>query len=202
MGGSPRATCYSRRLDEAVALATDAFRDRTRKGRGRVPYVTHLLQVLVTVGEHGGDEDQLIAAVLHDYLEDIEEASRDVLAARFGERVASLVEALSDATTHPKPPWEARKRRFIAKLAQATADVKLICAADKLHNASSILREMRQIGDEAFTAFTATRTQTLWYYRASYEALATGWDAPILEELERTVRALHDEAGEPWPDAG
>ena len=81
---------YSARLDEAVAFALDEFRGRVRKGT-RVPYMTHLLQVMVLVGEHGGDEDQMIAAVLHDWLEDIEGARVEVLNARWGLRVAGFV---------------------------------------------------------------------------------------------------------------
>src|SRR5829696_6971427 len=101
---SPLQACYSPRLDEAIALAVDAFRHETRKGT-RVPYLAHLLQVMVLVAEHGGDEDQMIAAVLHDYLEDIDGASADSLRVRFGDRVTDLVVGLSDTTVRPKPPW-------------------------------------------------------------------------------------------------
>lgn len=89
--------CYSARLDRAIARATHAFRDVRRKGSG-VPYLSHLLQVLVYVAEFGGDEDQMIAAVLHDYLEDIDGSSSAELEQGFGPRVAELVVGLSDAT--------------------------------------------------------------------------------------------------------
>lgn len=186
--------CYTTRLDQAVALATDAFRHRIRKG-SRVPYITHLFQVMVLVGEHGGDEDQMIAAVLHDYLEDIEGTHRDDLAARFGERVAQLVEGMSDSTTHPKPPWEERKREHVARMAAAPHDLKLISAADKLHNARSILRDMTTIGDSVWNRFTATREQTLWYYRAMLAALESDWDHPLLDELRDAVDELVSTSG-------
>ncbi len=195
---SDREACYSTRLDEALVFAADAFRHQVRKG-GAVPYVTHLLAVMVLVAEHGGDEDQMIAALLHDYLEDIEGATRAEVAERFGERVARLVEGLSDSTTHPKPPWEERKRAYIDGLTTGAADLKLISAADKLHNASSMLRDLRTIGDAVWEKFTGTREQTLWYYRAVIDALAEGWAHPLLDELRTSVEALHVAAGVQLP---
>ena len=186
---------YSERLDEAIALAVDAFRTKVRKG-SQIPYVTHLLQVMVTVAEHGGDEEQLIAAVLHDYLEDIRGADRADLARRFGERVARLVEGLSDSTTHPKPPWQERKEAHLRALANESHELKLISTADKLHNATSILRDYRLLREEVWDRFTATREQTLWYYRAAYAALSSGWEHPLLDELRRVIVAMHEEAGE------
>jgi (p)ppGpp synthase/HD superfamily hydrolase len=186
---------YSVRLDEALAFAADAFRHKVRKG-SNVPYLTHLLQVMVFVGENGGDEEQMIAAVLHDYLEDISGASRDVVAARFGERVASMVEALSDSTTGagPKPAWEPRKQRYLARLRDEPAAVKLISTADKLHNARSIRRDLRVVGVDLWKRFTGTRDQTVWYYREVVLALGTGWSHVLLDELRTEVEQLAVEA--------
>ncbi len=192
--GSVTTPRYTERLDRALALAADAFRTKVRKGTD-VPYLTHLLQVMVTVGEHGGDEDQLIAAVLHDYLEDIRDASEDALRRDFGDRVADIVLALSDATTHPKPPWEERKRRYIAQLEDEPHHVKLVSSADKLHNARSIRRDLGVVGEEIWDRFSATREQTLWYYREVAAALGRGWSHPLLDELREEVRALHRDAG-------
>lgn len=182
--------CYSARVDDALALAADAFRNVIRKGSG-VPYLTHLLQVMVYVGEHGGDEDQLIAAVLHDYLEDVEGATAEELRERFGDRVARLVEGMSDSVTHPKPPWKERKQRYLDALADKPAELKLICCADKLHNARSIRRDRAVVGEAIWDRFNASRDQTLWYYRSLVAALATGWSHPLLRELEAEVEALH-----------
>lgn len=188
------SVCYSRRFDEAVALAVDAFRHEVRKGT-HIPYITHLMAVTVTVGEHGGDEDQMIAAMLHDWLEDIEGASVEVLRERFGARVAGLVVALSDATERPKPAWRQRKERYLAHLAIEPVDVKLISAADKLHNCRSIRRDLRGMGQAIFDRFTGRKEGTLWYYRAVVEALAVGWESALLDELRTEVEALVVEAG-------
>ena len=194
---TPPTPGYSSLLDEAVALALDAFRPIRRKGTS-VPYVTHLLAVTALVGEHGGDEEQMIAAVLHDYLEDIRAATPALLEERFGERVARIVQALSDTTEHPKPPWQERKRSYIAKLAVEPAEVKLVSAADKLHNARSVLRDLRGVGDAVFERFNTGgdhKARTLWYYEAVVEALGTGWSHPLLEELRETVEGMRRLAG-------
>ncbi len=183
---------YTPKLDEALALAADAFRTHIRKGSG-VPYLTHLLQVMVTVGEHGGDEDQMIAAVLHDYLEDIEDADADDLEARFGARVRTMVEALSDSTELPKPPWKARKVAYLEHLRDEPADLKLVSAADKLHNARSIVRDLRgPVGADLWSRFTAGKDGSLWYYAEVVEALGHNWSHPLLEELRETVATIQE----------
>ncbi len=187
---SPIAPCYSKRLDEALALTTDAFRYVSRKGSG-IPYLTHLLQVMVLVAEHGGDEEQMIAALLHDYLEDIEGANVADLEARFGKRVAQFVVALSDSTHHPKPPWKERKLAYLSNLEHESPDLKLISCADKLHNARSIHRDYNAIGEKLWDRFTASREQTLWYYQSLVDALSTNWEHAILEDLRSEVRKIH-----------
>ncbi len=191
---SQKTPCYSPRLDEALALVADAFRHKIRKGSG-IPYLTHLLQVMVLVAEHGGDEDQMVAALLHDYLEDIEGADAAQIEEQFGSRVTRFVEDLSDSVTLPKPPWKERKDKYIAHLRLASGDLKLISSADKLHNARSIHRDYRAIGEKIWDRFTASREQTLWYYRSIVDALANDWDHAILVELRGEVQDLHRSVG-------
>jgi len=194
---------YSPRLDAALMLAANAFRHVRRKDSG-APYLTHLLSVAASVGEHGGDEDQIIAALLHDYLEDIEGSSVTEIEAEFGERVARLVLALSDTTSRPKPEWRERKRRYVQILATEPSEMKLICAADKLHNASTIVRDYGLLGERIFERFNPSRAQTLWYYRAVLAAISHGFDHAIVSELSAQVSSLHRLTGEPlgeirWP---
>ena len=182
---------YDGRVGEALKLAADAFASRTRKGSG-VPYLTHLLAVTTLVLEHGGDSDQVAAAALHDFLEDIPGARVEDLEARFGQRVARIVVALSDATdADHKAPWRERKDRYLAHLRAASSEVKLVSAADKLHNASSILDDYAAIGPGVFDRFTASREQTLWYYREVHAALAHQWEHSLLSRLRDAVNALH-----------
>ncbi|HTM19335.1 MAG TPA: HD domain-containing protein [Kofleriaceae bacterium] len=186
--------CYSERLDRALALATAAFRHERRKGTA-IPYLSHLLQVMVTVAEHGGDEDQMIAAVLHDYLEDIEGSSAAEIEVGFGPRVAGLVAGLSDTVVRPKPPWRERKQTYLDHLRTAPADLKLISAADKLHNARCIRRDFHAVGDALWDRFTGGRDGTLWYYQALVAALAHDWTSLLLDDLRTEVIGLHAAAG-------
>lgn len=182
---------YGAKVGEALKFAADAFARRERKGSG-IPYLTHLLAVATCVMEHGGDEDQIIAAVLHDYLEDIPGARVEELEAQFGARVAQMVSSLSDATDATnKAPWKPRKLRYLEHLRNEEAEVKLISAADKLHNARSILIDHRRMGDEVFSRFTASRDETLWYYREVAIALAHDFEHPLMDELRAAVAELH-----------
>lgn len=185
---------YSERFDRAVQLTLTAFRPHFRKC-SPVPYVTHLFAVCALVGEHGGDEDQMIAALLHDYLEDIEGSSVDLLEAEFGGRVARMVLALSDTVVRPKPPWEERKERYLAALRHKEPEVKLISAADKLHNCRSIVRDHLRLGDAVFERFRPAKEQTLWYYRSCVDALAHDWAHRLVIELDLEVARLHEQAG-------
>ena len=191
-------SAYTNKMDEAMALATHSFRDVYRKGT-TIPYITHLMSVAAMVGEGGGDEEQIIAAMLHDYLEDIPGATRASLESKFGARVARMVVALSDSTTHPKPPWRERKEKYILHLAAEPAEVKLISAADKLHNCRSIVRDHRARGDEVFSIFAGRKDGTLWYYRTLLPALGSDWRHPLLVELGGEVRLLHDLSEVPFP---
>ena len=182
---------YSKKMDEAIALAVDSFRDIFRKGT-TVPYLTHLMSVAAMVGEGGGDEEQIIAAMLHDSIEDIPGATADELEQRFGTRVATLVVALSDSTTQqPKPPWRERKETYLKHLKHAGADVKLISVADKLHNCQSLIRDHLVRGDATYERFAGKKDGTLWYYRSLLGALDHGFHHPLLDELHSSVERLH-----------
>ena len=187
---------YSARFDDAVALALADFRPIVRKSAG-VPYFSHLFAVTALVAEGGGDEDQLIAAVLHDWLEDIPEASADRLEARFGPRVRRLVEALTDTTRHPKPPWRQRKERFIAAIRRQPAEAKLICCADKLHNATSLVRDLDRDGPAALDRFRGGRAGTVWYYTEVGAALGEGFSHWLHDELQEVVRRMQTLSGLP-----
>lgn len=138
----------------------------------------------------------MIAALLHDYLEDIEGSSADELRASFGERVTAMVLGLSD-TTSPgaKEDWWLRKRRYIDAMRAHSPDVRLIATADKLHNCRAVLDSVDQEGARAFDRFTTGREGTVWYYRQVANALADGWSHPLLDELLRAVTTLEEVAG-------
>jgi (p)ppGpp synthase/HD superfamily hydrolase len=175
-------------LDYAARLHAEQ-----RRKASDVPYVAHLLAVAALVLEHGGSQTEAIAALLHDAVEDqggppvLDEIQR-----RFGNEVARIVAACTDTDQDPKPPWRARKEAHIAHVAAADVSVRLVIAADKLHNARSILSDLRELGDAVWSRFSGGRDGTLWYYQAMLEALETaGREHPaLLAELRRAVEQL------------
>ncbi|MGH3105713.1 MAG: HD domain-containing protein [Rubrobacteraceae bacterium] len=186
---------YGERLGEAVSYATRAHRDQRRKGT-QVPYVTHLLAVAAIVGENGGTEDEVVAALLHDAPEDQGgEARLEDIRQRFGEEVAGIVAGNTDTFEDPKPPWRERKERYVARIAHEPESVRLVSAADKLHNARSILADLRSSGDELWQRFNGGKEGTLWYYRALVEAFEIAGSNPVVEELDRVVTEMERLSG-------
>jgi GTP pyrophosphokinase len=184
------------RFDEALVYANQLHGTQLRKGT-RIPYVSHLMAVASIVIEHGGDEDEAIAALLHDAVED--QGGQAVLAEirrRFGERVATIVESCTDADTIPKPPWRQRKVAYIAHLAEASPSARLVSNADKLHNARSLVADYRAIGDELWERFNSTRDDNLWYYRSLADLFLAQGEPRLAAELDRVVRELETLASE------
>jgi (p)ppGpp synthase/HD superfamily hydrolase len=169
-----------------------------RKGTD-VPYMAHLLGIAsLVLGEAGGrvpvTEDMVIAALLHDTVEDHGGMSRlrDV-EQRFGSNVARLVAGLSDtfAEDHDKKEgWEERKNAYLARLRNETDDVLLISAADKLYNAKSILDDHRLIGDAVWERFKRSSRQQLWYFHLLLVVFRTNPTNKIVDDFERVVREL------------
>jgi (p)ppGpp synthase/HD superfamily hydrolase len=185
---------YSERVVDAMAFMYELHRKQVRKG-SEAPYITHLFAVASLVGEYGGDEDQFIAALLHDAVEDQGGlATLERIREKFGPRVAELVWGCSDTDVEPKPPWRKRKEIYIAALAGESPALRLISAADKLHNIRSVVRDLRQHGTEVWTRFKGKRDGSLWYYDAVYAALSNEWEHPILRELAEALALLHSEA--------
>lgn len=197
MGSESRAPLYSPRLDDAVALALQDFRHITRKA-STIPYISHLFAVTALVAEGGGDEDQMIAAMLHDWLEDVPHARPETLVARFGERVARIVLAVSDTTEHPKPPWRARKEAFLQHIGEQPGEVKLVCCAYKLHNTQTLVRDLTLHGPATLDRFRGGREGTVWYYASVADALGRGgWEHPLLAELRGAVRQVQELTASP-----
>ena len=186
---------FGKKFEEALPYAARLHQDQTRKGTN-TPYVTHLLAVAAIVGENGGTEDVTVAALLHDAPEDRGGRERlEDIRARFGDAVAEIVDGCTDTYEDPKPAWRPRKEAYVAHVAEASPSIQLVSAADKLHNARSILADLRALGDELWERFTGGKEGTLWYYRALVEAYASNGANPVVEELDRVVREIEAFAG-------
>ncbi|HET9995013.1 MAG TPA: HD domain-containing protein [Candidatus Acidoferrum sp.] len=180
------------RFVEALGYAAELHLQQRRKGKGQ-PYVGHLLGVAAIVIQHGGGEDEVIAALLHDAVEDQGGLPRlDEIREKFGERVARIVDGCTDSyeVSGEKREWGERKRAYIEKVAGAPEDIRLVSAADKLANAREVLADFRVEGDAVFNRFQGRKQGTLWYYRALVNVFRKAGAGPLVEELDRVVTEL------------
>jgi (p)ppGpp synthase/HD superfamily hydrolase len=180
----------TKRFEEALLYTVRLHADQKRK-RSEVPYFAHLLGVTGLVLEDGGDEDEAIAALLHDAVEDQGGLPiLDEIRARFGPRVADMVFALSDSYTSPKPPWRERKEKYIASLRYAESGVIRISMADKVYNARTTLNDIHKEGEFAWERFNGGREGTLWYYQQLIQAFLLHGMSNLLQELIKLVGDL------------
>ena len=190
MNQSQPAGKLGARFNEAFLFAAEKHALQTRK-KTDVPYISHLMSVAGLVLEAGGGEDEGVAALLHDVVEDCGgESVLEEVRQRLGDRVAHIVQGCTDAYTIPKPPWKQRKLDYLEVLRRAGNDVRLVSAADKLHNVRTILADYRRDGDAVWDRFSGRREGTLWYYRSVLNVLRQGEPNRLLDELERVVTEL------------
>jgi (p)ppGpp synthase/HD superfamily hydrolase len=183
---------YSERLIQALGVAAQLHAAQRRKG-SEIPYLSHLLGTCGIALDYGAQEDEAIAALLHDAIEDVQptEDARAAVGA-FGSEVLRIVEGCTDADTHPKPPWRERKEAYVAHVAELDAPILLVSAADKLHNSRSIVSDLRRFGPATWDRFTGGRDGSLWYYNALVTAFRANPAHPhqLVDELDRTVTEM------------
>lgn len=196
----------TKRFTEAVDYARVAHAAQTRKGSD-IPYLSHLLGVASLVLDHGGDEDQVIAGLLHDVIEDCGAEHEAAIRSQFGDAVAEIVVACTDGTAESKADhadpeskridWTRRKLTYLAHLADAPDRVLLVSGCDKLHNARAILIDLedRTVGTKVFGRFTGGRERTLAYYQSLANIFARR-GSPVAAQLESVVQRLHKLAGD------
>ncbi len=154
---------------QAFIWANEKHRDQLRPGT-RIPYISHLMSVAALTMEAGGDQTEVIAALLHDVIEDCEDVEKEDVAARFGDRVARIVVGLSDASAKAgerKPPWKPRKEAYLDHLRHCDdRSILLVSNADKLHNARCILSDLQDpdVGHSLWNRFASSAEDNLWYY--------------------------------------
>lgn len=177
-------------LLDALSFAVEKHGSVSQARKGTpFPYVIHPLRVAWTVLQNGYDDEVVAAATLHDAIEDTDTTAEEI-AERFGERVARLVEAVSEADK--EAPWRTRKGQTVAKIAEADDDVVAILAADKLDNVRSVRETLAQRGENAtWKLFKAGRADWEWYYRSLAEAfLARDPTSDLFRTLETEVDAV------------
>lgn len=192
------------RISAAFALAALVHEKQTRKSTD-IPYISHPMAVAAQVSVWGGSEDQFIAALLHDVVEDGGAQYMPVIEEHFGKHVLDLVMACSDAAPQrgqPKGAWIERKEKYIANLRSAADEVLLISAADKWHNLASILADAKQLGEVVFDRFirqdferTDKKKMVLWYYKELL-AVYRERNVPVVVELENLLSEIENVTGQ------
>ncbi len=206
----------SKRFHEAVSLAIEVHGKDVRKGTD-IPYISHLFSVCSLVLYDGGSENEAIAALLHDTLEDHPEmVTPGMLQEKFGKEVLSIIQNCSDTpknyTGGPKAPWMERKKKYLEHLGRLFSDVAdrdssndlqrkhaeqvlRVSMADKLDNVRSMVADYRRLGEEFWKRFNAGKDQQLWFLQSLLEVYTRGHEATgaglhLLEEFQRSVAEL------------
>lgn len=194
-------TGYSDRINHAFAFAAKHHDQQVRKGT-RLPYLTHPANVAIILTRYGCAEDTVVAGILHDVIEDCvrEGMTRELLEERIGRKFGMNVLESVIAVTQRKldddgieMSWDDRKVDYLARLSNATPDALWVCAADKVHNANSILSDLRRTAfpETVWGRFSAGREGTVrWYRRVADRLREIGFDAPIVNELEQAAAGL------------
>lgn len=201
---------YSDRINHAFAFAAKHHDQQVRKGT-RLPYLTHPANVAVILTRYGRDEETVVAGILHDVIEDCvrsgytSEALRSRIGEKFGEAVLTTVLAVTQTRVAPDGSefsYEERKADYLERLAQADERARWVCAADKIHNASSILADLKrtEFPESVWARFRSGNDTPRWYRQVYDRLREVGFDAPIMEELEAVAVALEQAAAvEPVP---
>ncbi len=185
----------SPRFALALQFANQIHATQARGGRG-APYISHLMAVSALVLEYGGNEDQAIAGLLHDAAEDCGgRPMLDTVRVMFGDEVADIVECCTDTFETPKPQWQPRKQAYIDRMREEPHNARLVVTADKLHNLSNTLRDIRAKGATAWKnemAGSANKAadKQIWYYKGCLQSLSDGWSSPLLGEFSQAVTEL------------
>lgn len=186
------------RFNRALQLAIEAHAGQVRKGAENaaglaLPYITHPVAVAALVQRYGGTEDQVIAALLHDVLEDGGPQWARQIRETFGADVLALVEFCTDGLpdeTGRKPPWRERKEAYLEHLREADGPGLLVSASDKLANLQAILLDLTEVGEAVWARFTGKKDGTLWYYGALVDAFAGRVPVALNLALERDLAAM------------
>ena len=188
-------TKLTSRFDDAFTYAHQVHGDQVRKGN-QAPYIGHLMGVASIVLDDGGSEEEAIGALLHDAAEDQGGRARlEEIRTKFGEAVAKIVEDCTDSWETPKRAWMDRKREYIEHAHALGPSSLRVSAADKVHNAYAILRDLRNNGDTVWARFNAPADDVMSYYESLVRAFRHAGGGKLVDELERIVRGIQREMG-------
>jgi (p)ppGpp synthase/HD superfamily hydrolase len=184
-------TAFSEQIEAALILAARAHHTQTRKG-GDSPYIVHPVHVCLILFRHGFSEEVAIAGLLHDVVED-QDVPLTRIGSEFGPEVTGIVAALTERKRDgdAERPWEERKREALVRLESAGAGAAAVKAADVVHNAHSLTRDLRHQGSAVWEHYKRGPDSTLWYYRRAAEIVRGHLGRhPLVDELEDAIWVL------------
>ena len=187
------------KLSNALALAVQAHEGQVRKST-TIPYISHPMAVASIALEFGATENQAIAALLHDAIEDGGNKYANIIKAQFGDHVHDLVQGCTDGTpdhSGQKAPWIERKTSYLKHLQEASDEVLLVSCSDKLHNARAIVADLINEGPSVFERFSSSPEQTLWYYR-QLATIFNNRKVPPAKALESAVSQMEALSQSAW----
>jgi (p)ppGpp synthase/HD superfamily hydrolase len=183
---------YTKRFNRALDLAARWHDGQYRKDVERTPYLAHLVSVALLVHDHGGDEDVVIAALLHDVLEDVSLDKASEIQKLFGKKVLEIVKGVSEPKDPEKSdeenlPWRTRKEKYLANLESDSEESLLVCAADKYHNWSSFIDSYKNHGEQLNKNFNTDMSERIWYLESVVSILNQRLNNLLVEKLESVL---------------
>lgn len=178
------------KIEKALNLAAEKHNCQIRKS-SKLPFIIHPVSVMIILSNYTEDQDILTASLLHDILEDVEDYDYQNLKNDFGEKIAQIVEGVSEDSElianrlNDKKTWQSRKEQYIENLKDDSFESLMICAADKIHNLRSMTRTYQEQGEKMWQDFNAPLEKQIWYYESVLEILKEKLNNPIIKELER-----------------
>lgn len=173
------------RIEKAIEVAIRIHKGQFRKGDGITPYVVHPLSVAMILSRYTRDEDIIIAAILHDALEDTSYSPKEINK-DFGSKVLEIVRDVSDK--EPDATWHRRKDDYLKHLKKASKEACLVACADKINNLESICEAYSQFGDRIWKSFNASKESKLGFYESVCREVGRRFKHPIVKELKNKIK--------------
>ena len=184
---------YTYKIEQAIKAASLLHQEQLRKGDVPLPYATHLMSVMMIVRDYTNDEDTLVAALLHDTLEDTDYTYEE-LVDDFGEKVAEIVRAVSEpqSTALDRMPWIEVKKTYAKQLRKGPKEAVLVAAADKIHNFRSVIDEYYDNHNGFLRDFGTNLDNKLEAYQNIANAINSRLSDGIVHEFNHTFKAYKE----------